>query len=168
MTGRDDRDVEREWVAEESVVVAAPPERVYEAVTDLRRMGEWSPETFAIWPRRRTVRAGASFVGFNRSGLRVWFTNCKVTAAEPNRVFAFRVSSFRVPTAVWGYRFEDIGGGRTRLTEYWEDLRRDGRGVRFVSLLGRIFTGVKAENRARVNHEGMRATLARIKTALES
>src|SRR5262249_38276855 len=48
---RHDQVMQREWVLEESVVVAAPPERVYDAVADLRRMGEWSPETFAIWVR---------------------------------------------------------------------------------------------------------------------
>jgi uncharacterized protein YndB with AHSA1/START domain len=160
--------MEREWVAEESVVVAAPPERVYEAVADLSRMGEWSPETFAIWTRGRSIGPGTTFVGFNRAGWRLWFTNCRVTAAEPGRVFAFRVSSFRIPVALWGYRVEGIGGGSTRLTEYWEDLRRDGMGARFISVLGRTVSGVRAERRAGVNREGMRATLERIKAAVES
>jgi Polyketide cyclase / dehydrase and lipid transport len=158
----------REWVAEESVVVAAPPDRVYETVSDLKRMGEWSPETFAVWTRDRPARLGTTFVGWNRIGWRLWFTNCRVTAAEPGRVFAFRVTSFRMPGSVWGYRFEDIGNGSTRLTEYWEDLRRDSRSAPVISALGRIFTGVKAGDRAGMNREGMRATLARIKAALES
>jgi uncharacterized protein YndB with AHSA1/START domain len=164
----DDRRMEREWVAEESVVVAAPAERVYEAVSDLRRMGEWSPETFAIWTRGRAVEPGMAFVGFNRLGWRLWFTNAQVTAAEPGRVFAFRVMSFRMPVAVWGYRVEDIGDGSTRLTEYWEDLRREGTPARITSLLGRVFTGVKAEERSDANRRGMRTTLERIKAALES
>jgi uncharacterized protein YndB with AHSA1/START domain len=160
--------MQREWVAEESAVVAAPPERVYEAVADLRRMGEWSPETFAIWVRGGTVEPGTRFVGWNRIGPRIWFTNCQVTAAEPGRVFAFRVASFGVPVALWGYRIEGIGGGSTRLTEYWEDLRRDGRRVRFISLLGRIVTGPSAADRAAHNRTGMRATLDRIKAAVEA
>ena len=159
--------MQREWVAEESVVVAAPPERVYEAVANLRRMGDWSPETFAIWVRGGEVAPGTTFVGWNRSGWRIWFTSCRVTAAEPGRVFAFRVSSFRMPVALWGYRIEGIGGGSTRLTEYWEDLRRDGRSARFISVLGRIVSGAKAEERAAINRAGMRATLDRIKAALE-
>ncbi|MCW2898061.1 MAG: Activator of Hsp90 ATPase 1 family protein [Streptosporangiaceae bacterium] len=160
--------MEREWVVEESVVVAAPPERVYAAVADVRRMGEWSPETFAVWARGGSVRAGTTFVGFNRLGWRVWFTSGRVTAAEPGRVFAFRVSSFRIPVALWGYRIEGIGGGSTRLTEYWEDLRRDGPGARVISVLGRTVSGVKAERRAGLNRRGMRTTLDRIKAALES
>ncbi|MEV4007574.1 SRPBCC family protein [Actinomadura sp. NPDC049753] len=163
--------MEREWVVEESVVVAAPARDVYAAVANLRRMGEWSPEVFATWVRGRAVRPGTRFVGFNRIGWRVWFTTCQVSAAVPGEVFAFRVSSFGVPVALWGYRFEDVSedpsAPRTRLTEYWEDQRRDHRGAGFVSLLGKIFTGVPAEERAEVNREGMRATLDRIRTAVE-
>ncbi|MEV3924076.1 SRPBCC family protein [Actinomadura coerulea] len=163
--------MEREWVVEESVVAAAPARDVYAAVADPRRMGEWSPEVFATWVRGRAVGPGTRFVGFNRIGWRVWFTTCQVSAAVPGEVFAFRVSSFGVPVALWGYRFEDVSPDpsepRTRLTEYWEDQRRDHRGAGFVSLLGKVFTGVPAERRAEVNREGMRATLDRIRTAVE-
>ncbi|NVI86781.1 SRPBCC family protein [Actinomadura sp. BRA 177] len=163
--------MEREWVVEESTSVAAGPGDVYAAVADLRRMGEWSPEVFAIWVRGKTVAPGARFVGFNRIGWRVWFTTCQVTAAVPGKAFAFRVSSFGMPVALWGYRFEDVSDDpsapRTRLTEYWEDLRRDNRGAKFVSILGKVFTGVAAERRAAVNRAGMRATLDRIRTAVE-
>ncbi|MFB4305975.1 SRPBCC family protein [Actinomadura sp. GTD37] len=163
--------MDREWVVEESVGVAAGAGDVYAAVADLRRMGEWSPEVFATWVRGRAIAPGTRFVGFNRIGWRVWFTTCQVTSAVPGEAFAFRVSSFGIPVALWGYRFEDVSDDpsapRTRLTEYWEDLRRDGRSAKFVSLLGKVFTGVPAERRADVNRAGMRATLGRIRTAVE-
>ncbi|MFI0357714.1 SRPBCC family protein [Actinomadura sp. 9N407] len=159
--------MEREWVAEESVVVGAAPEVVYAAVADLRRMPGWSPELFAVWVRGREIKQGTGFTGFNRIGPRVWFTDARVTAAVPGENFAFRVSSFGIPVALWGYRLEDIGGGSTRLTEYWQDLRRDARGAGFVSLLGKLFTGVPADRRAALNRTGMRATLERIKTSIE-
>ncbi|MFD0685378.1 SRPBCC family protein [Actinomadura fibrosa] len=164
--------MEREWVVEESVAVEADPGTVYAAVADPRRMGEWSPEVFATWIRGGAVRPGTRFVGFNRIGWRVWFTTCQVTVAVPGQAFAFRVSSFGMPVALWGYRIEGIGDGspapaKTRLTEYWEDLRRDNRGAAFVSLLGRVFTGVPAARRADVNRDGMRRTLAKIKAAVE-
>jgi hypothetical protein len=154
-------------VAEESVLVAAEPARVYSAVADLRRMGEWSPECFHVWVRGGRIEPGVGFVGFNRIGWRVWFTTGRVTAAVPGEVFAFRVSSFGMPVALWGYRLEDVGGGCTRLTEYWEDLRRDNRGAGLVTLLGKVFTGVAAGDRAALNRQGMRATLGRVKAALE-
>ncbi|MFC9969450.1 SRPBCC family protein [Spirillospora sp. NPDC127200] len=159
--------MEREWVAEESAVIDAEPGAVYEAVADLRRMKEWSPELFAVWVRGGAVEEGTRFVGFNRIGPRVWFTTCRVSAAVPGEAFAFRVSSFGMEVALWGYRVEDIGGGRTRLTEYWQDLRRDARGAGLVSLMGKVFTGVPAERRAALNREGMRVTLGRIKAAAE-
>ncbi|WP_018653485.1 SRPBCC family protein [Actinomadura flavalba] len=156
--------MEREWTVEESVVVAAPADAVYTALSDPRRMKEWSPEVFAVlaW------KDGRRFVGFNRRGLYVWFTEGRVTSAVPGRNFAFRVTSFGIPVAVWGYRIEDIGDGTVRLAEYWEDLRRDHRGSRLVTVLGRVFTGVRAQNRADLNRAGMRATLHRIKTTIEA
>lgn len=157
--------MEREWVAEESVLIDAPPERVYAAVADPKRMTHWSPELFAVWVRGGAVDEGTTFTGFNRRGWRVWFSNCEVTAAIPGQVFAFRVSSFRIPVALWGYRLEEVPGG-TRLTEYWQDLRRGHRGAGLVSLLGRVFTGVRPGDRAGVNREGMRTTLQRIKSTI--
>jgi uncharacterized protein YndB with AHSA1/START domain len=158
--------LDREWVAEESVLIDAAPERVYAAVADPRAMTAWSPELFAVWMRRRPVEEGLRFTGWNRRGPFVWFTGCEVTAAVSAEVFAFRVRSFRLPVALWGYRLEAVPGG-TRLTEYWQDLRRDHRGAVLGALLGRIFTGVKAGDRAGVNRDGMRATLERIKATVE-
>ncbi len=159
--------MEREWVAEESVLIAAPAERVFAAVADPRRATQWSPEVFKVWLRDAPVEEGSRFVGFNRRGPFVWFTTCEVTAHVPGLAHAFRVSSFGMDVAVWGYRLEPLDGS-TRLTEYWHDLRRDSRTAWLVSLLGRVFTGVRAERRAALNRAGMRATLARVKAALET
>jgi uncharacterized protein YndB with AHSA1/START domain len=161
--------MEREWVAEESIIISAEPESVFAAVAEPRRMTGWSPELFAVWMPggRGPARPGTRFVGFNRRGWWVWFTTARVSAVVPGEVFAFRVSSFGMPVALWGYRLEAIGPGATRLTEYWEDLRRDNRGARLVSLLGLVFTGVRPARRSAVNRAGMRTTLSRIKTAVE-
>ena len=173
-----------EKVVEESIVVRARPEAVYAALADPRMMTRWSPELFAVWMRRRRPAAtagsadggasppgfgpGTTFTGFNRIGWRVWFTNARVTVAVPGQNFAFRVSSFGIPVSLWGYRMEDIGGGSTRLTEYWRDLRAEGRAGRFITLLGSTFTGVDAGDRPDHNREGMRATLERIRDAVEA
>lgn len=163
--------MEREWTVEESVPVAASPDEVYAAVSDLRRMPEWSPELFRVWVRDGgEITEGTRFVGFNRLGWRLWFTTCEVTTAIPGRAFAFRVTTFGMPVALWGYRVEGIGedAASSRLAEYWEDLRRDSRTAGFASLLGRVFTGVRAEDRAQLNRRGMRATLDRVRAALEA
>ena len=66
-----------------------------------------------------------------------------------------------VPVARWGYRFTPNGEG-TLLTEYWQDRRGSGLPRAIVVRLGRIFTGVRPDQRVQHNREGMRATLARI------
>ncbi|WP_106397533.1 SRPBCC family protein [Actinocorallia populi] len=158
---------EREWVAEESVLVGAPVERVFALVADPRRTPELSPEVFRVWLRDSPVEEGSRFVGFNRRGPFVWFTSCEVTAHVPERVHAFRVYSFGMEVALWGYRLEPVGGS-TRLTEYWHDLRRDHWSASLVSFLGRVFTGVRADRRAALNRAGMRTTLDRVRAALET
>ncbi|WP_067822417.1 SRPBCC family protein [Actinomadura kijaniata] len=155
-------------VIEESVLVHAPPDEVYAAVADLRRMGEWSPECFRIWVPGGVVRPGAAFVGFNRIGRRFWFTTCRVTTARPGEEFAFRVTLLGIPAARWGYRFEADGDGATRLTEYFLDLRRGFRGSRLWAALGDRYDRVPPGGREQHNRAGMRTTLERVKRAIES
>ncbi|MFI1764514.1 SRPBCC family protein [Streptomyces sp. NPDC020800] len=156
--------VKRLWKVEESVLVDASAKDVYAAVADLRNMGKWSPECFGVWIRGREVRAGTGFVGFNRKGFLLWFTTCRVVRAERSREFAFRVTTFGLPVALWGYRFQPEEGA-TRVTEYWEDLRT-GPGARTAEFLGRVFTGTRPADRAEVNRAGMRTTLGRLKASL--
>ena len=146
----------------ERITVGAPPDDVYRAVSDVRRMARWSPECFAalVWSRRDGVPA--RFVGLNQRGPWVWFTTCQVVTARPGEEFAFDVTTFGMPVSRWSYRFAAVPGG-TEVTECWLDKR--GRGA---NLLGRIFTGKVARNRPEANLEGMRTTLARLKRELES
>jgi Polyketide cyclase / dehydrase and lipid transport len=150
----------------ESITISVPPVEVYAAVADVRRMGRWSPECFAVWVYARDDDGGpARFVGFNRRGPFVWFTTCRVVVARSAEEFAFDVTTFGLPVARWGYRFASVGSSSpsaTETTEYWEDRRSRG-----ATLLGKIFTGRAAWNRGEVNREGMRTTLARLKAELE-
>ena len=157
---------ERRWRVEESLYVRSTPGRAYAAISDVRRMGTFSPECRAVLVHGRgPVRVGMKFTGFNRKGPWLWFTGCRVVTAEPGRDFAFRVTSFGLPIALWGYRFATEDGG-VRITEYWQDLRT-GRWGRPAELLG-FFTGTKPEARHVANSAGMRATLRRLKAVLES
>ncbi|MGI5404929.1 SRPBCC family protein [Streptomyces sp. CA-135486] len=159
--------VERQWQVEESIFIEAPVERVYDAVADVRAMGNWSPECKAVWGvPRGPVALGARFIGFNRKGPWVWFTECRVTQAEPGEGFAFRVATFGLPVALWGYRFAAEADG-TRVVEHWQDLRT-GRWSGLTQFLGRVFTGTRADQRYLANQLGMRTTLRRLKESLES
>jgi len=146
----------------ESITVGVSPAGAYQAVSDVRRMARWSPECFAVLVWSRKDGLPAQFVGLNRRGPWVWFTTCHVVAARPGEEFAFDVTTFGMPVARWSYRMT-AAGGSTEVTESWWDQR--GRGAH---VLGRVFTGKVANNRAEANRAGMRTTLARLKRELEA
>jgi hypothetical protein len=146
----------------ETVIVDAEPSTVYAAVADVRRMAKWSPECFAVWVRSKRRGQPTGFVGFNRRGPLIWFTTCRVVVAEPEEEFAFEVTTFGMPVARWSYRLAPVPEG-TELTEHWLDQRTRG-----AHVMGRLFTGRVANNRAEANRDGMRTTLARLKRELDA
>ena len=77
----------------------ASPERVWDLVSDVTRIGRYSPETFeAEWIDGATGPAvGASFRGHvkrNEKGP-VYWTTCTVTDCDPGKTFAFGVGTAR-------------------------------------------------------------------------
>ncbi len=145
--------------AEVSRVVAATPQRVYELVSDLPRMGEWSPEnTGGAWIKGATGPAlGAKFKGKNRKGAKRWSTVATVVTAEPGVDFAFDVSVKGFAVARWGYRLEAADGG-TRVTEYWDDHRNP-----VIAKLTGLALGIP--DRAVHNTAGMEQTLVKLAEA---
>ncbi|MER7763727.1 SRPBCC family protein [Streptomyces sp. NPDC097619] len=122
----------RTFEVSDSIVVRVPPEEVYRHVSDPARMGEWSPENLGgtVTSGPGEIRTGTVFDGRNKRGAFRWTTRCTVTAAEPGRLFRFRVHAIGVrsprirgPIATWEYRFEPVPEG-TRVTETWTDDRR--------------------------------------------
>jgi uncharacterized protein YndB with AHSA1/START domain len=143
-----------------SVTIAAPPQEVWALVTDLGRMGEWSPEcTSCRWfGRRRTPEVGATFVGWNKRGWARWATTNAVEQAESPKVFGWRVRETGVR---WRYELEAEGDG-TRLTEVHDLSRARMWLIRPSALLVGGFDDHADELRA-----GMATTLDRIKAAAE-
>jgi hypothetical protein len=146
---------------EVSTTVAADPARLYALVSDLPRMGEWSPEnTGGRWLDGATGPAvGARLRGTNRRGLALWMTTVTVTAADEGRRFAFDVDFLGVPISTWEYEFAGTAGGCT-VTERWTD-RRPG-WMRVSS----IATGVR--DRKKHNRVMMQQTLERLKATAQS
>ncbi len=145
---------------EASTTVDAPPPVVWALVTDITRMGEWSPEnTGGRWAGGATGPAvGARFVGWNRHGALRWPTRCRVVeCAAPHR-FSFAVSESRM---TWGWRLEPDGTG-TRLTQWRE---RPGRPNALVRAL--TASGLLGRDREGMMVEGMHRTLAAVKAAAE-
>jgi len=146
-----------------TVHIAAPPEKVWALVSDVTRIGRYSPETFeAEWIDGATGPArGARFRGHvKRNGKGpIYWTSCTVTACEPGREFAFGVGGKdKPPLNVWKYELAAAGDG-TDVTEsfqlantWWLRL--------YWSLLGWA--------RGKTNRDDMRTTLERMKAELEA
>jgi hypothetical protein len=145
------------------VDIDANPEQVYDLLSSVTRMGEWSPECVGCrWLGGATAaRQGVRFRGTSRNGWHRWSTTSKVTVADPGRSFAFEVTYLRMPVATWRYDLSPNGRGGTILAESVIDHR--GGLLRTVSP---YITG--SRNRDERNEATMRTTLDRLKAAAES
>ncbi|WP_406002925.1 SRPBCC family protein [Streptomyces sp. NBC_00829] len=150
----------------ESIIAQVPPEVAYAAVSDVARMGEWSPECRGAWiiGRGALPRKGMRFLGRNRASWLPWVTLCTVVEATPGRVFAFDVSLFGLPLSRWTYRFVQLPHG-CEVTEEWQD-RRSGLPGRLITAVAPLLTGVV--RRTARNRTTMRSTLTALRDALES
>lgn len=92
-----------------TATIAAPAEVVYALISDVTRMPEFSPENIrGEWLGSATGPAvGARFKGTNKLGSTTWSTKPVVTAAEPGRVFAFKVPG--ASGALWTYELAAHG-----------------------------------------------------------
>ena len=148
---------------EASVDIAATPEAVYDLVSDVPRMGEWSPENVgADWTSGTPGVQGATFEGHNRLGDREWSVPCTVSQAQVGECFEWetRPDDPEGPYVRWTYRMAANDQGGTTLTEIWDVLS-----------LPPTLQPLSAEQlaaRAEVVRAGMAETLAAIKATAES
>jgi uncharacterized protein YndB with AHSA1/START domain len=142
--------------------IAADPHLLWRMVSDVTRMGEWSPETTSCrWLDGADGPApGARFRGSNRHGLLRWSTVCTVTAAEPGSRFAFDVGYGPLAISTWTYDFT-AGDDGCVVTESWTDRRPSWMRVASVPVM-------MVADRAGHNRRGMEATLAALETAAGS
>ena len=145
-----------------SVVVARSPEEMYDLVSDVTRMGEWSPVcTDCWWDNGDGPRAGAWFTGRNELPERTWETRSQVVAADRGREFAWCVGGSWVR---WGYTFAPVNGG-TKVTESWEFLPAGITG--FHERYGEK-AQAHIENRTTAAHTSIPQTLTAIKQTAET
>ena len=143
-----------------TIVIDRSPDQVWSALSDITRMGEWSPECIAgRWSGDATgPTLGAAFEGDNiaKVGSRVvkrWTTTSVVTASEPGSVFEFLAEGY----TTWRYEFSAEGDG-TRVTETFSYEPKGFQGFMYDTVLRRRSMMTK----------GMQATLGRAKAAIES
>ena len=145
-----------------SVHIDASPEEVWELVSDVTRIGEFSPETFeAEWLRGADGPAeGVLFRGHvrrNELGPTYWSV-CRVSDFEEERVFGFDVLGPGGQAMThWRYELEPQDGG-TLLTESMH-LERHPLLWLYDKTFGRL--------RRRYNRRNIATTLGRIRAVLE-
>lgn len=143
--------------------VDADPQHVWELVSDITRMGTYSPEVFeAEWLDGATGPAvGARYRGHvkrNERGPTYW-TVCKVTECVPGEVFEFAVVMRDAVVNTWRYEFAPGAGGGTDVTESFRLADN------LFTKLWRPLGGFLRENR---NRRDMLRTLERVKAAAEA
>jgi uncharacterized membrane protein len=156
---------QRWWLTTDSVQleIEADADRLYGMVSDLPRIGEWSPECESVaWEGDVTVPVeNTTFVGHNAvgPGRRIRYSrHGRVLAADRGREFAFITDEGGRESTEWRYRFEPLADGRTRVTESYL--------VRWIPTWARILD--VPLNRHKELLEGMTTTLERLKAAAEA
>lgn len=144
--------------------MAAEAHVVWAMVTDLPRMGEFSPENLGgQWVNGATGPAvGARFRGTNRNGGKEWWTKVTVVECEPGRLFTFDVRTpFGVRVSRWSYEITSTETG-CRLSEHWFRV-----GNWFIRrIMGPKVTG--RHDRPGYNAHSIEHTLAAVKARAES
>ena len=139
--------------------VDAPMAKVWDLISDLSRMPQWSPQcryTKVLGP----LKPGTRTFNLNRRNATFWPTTSTVTEVIPQQKLAFRVPLNRT---LWSFELEPTPTG-TRIVE----RRHAETGVSAVSNLfvGTFMGGVPSFENELV--DGMNASLARIKAAAEA
>jgi uncharacterized protein YndB with AHSA1/START domain len=141
------------------VDIDAPASKVWELISDFRRMPQWSPQ--CRWMKAfGPLRQGTHTLNLNRRKRLYWTTTCTVVEVIPEKRLAFRVNT---NNTIWTYELEPNGDG-TRVIE----SRHAENGVTAFSNLSvnALFGGTA--NFERELLEGMNTSLAKIKAAAEN
>lgn len=146
---------------EQSVQINGTPEQVWSVVSDLARMGEWSPQCKKMFIFGGPVKQGTRTFNINRRGPLVWPTSAKIVAFAPNKEIAWKIVE---NNTVWGFTLTEADGGTT----VTHNRKAAGGKTSAVSafLVDKVFggnDGFEVELEA-----GMRETLGKIKRAVEN
>lgn len=145
-----------------TVHMAAPADKIWQLIADIRNTGRFSPETFeAEWLGEATgPELGARFRGHVRRNEigPVYWTTCEVTACEPGREFGFAVLVGDRVVNNWLYRMVPAGDG----TDVTESFRLT------PSPFNNVYLVLGGFLRKRRNIRDMTKTLQRIRDVVEA
>ncbi len=142
--------------------VSASPEKVWALVTDLPRMGEWSPENQGgEWLDGATCAAvGAKFKGDNKNGEKTWQAVVIVEVCDAPKNFMFSLKFKELHLGDWVYEIEATPSG-CRVTHAWVE------GPQWAEFapIGKNISGV--DDRASHNLHNMGVTLDNLLKAVK-
>lgn len=140
--------------------IAAPPAKVWAALTDLANMPDWSPELVKMIPLKPGgLKVGQQYLGLNRRKAVVWPTRSVVAQLEEEKALAWDTKS---SGARWIYELSPEGTG-TKVVHRRPVPRK-------LTLLSRLFAPVALGGSDEHSDEleaGMATTLERIKATVE-
>ena len=154
-----------------TVHMQATPDQVWALVSDVTRIGEFSPETFkAEWTEGATGPAvGARFrAHVKRNTQASWllaktgptYSNVsEVLVADPGKEFTFGVLTGSSISSTWGYKIDQATDGGCDVTEFFHLTE---------NLPLKIYWTFFGWARGNTNRKGMRTTLERIKAVVEA
>jgi hypothetical protein len=153
------------------VWIGVAPYVAYAAVSDLTRMGEWSPENRGgEWLNGTPGRVGATFLGHNERDGGTWETTATVIEAQPPERFAFRIATAGEEHGTdWRFELRADGEGTVVVESFtwdWTPLPDEG----FRARVGRMpLEAAVREVAARewLLRDGITKTVARLKVVLE-
>jgi len=144
-----------------TVHMAASAGDIWDLLSDVTRIGRYSPETFeGEWLDGATGPAvGVRFRGHvKRNGKGpIYWTTCTVLACEPGKEFTFGVGAPDKPLNVWSYTLAPNGEG-TDVTESFALAKTPPL---------RLYWALFGWTRGKTNRNGMRTTLERVKAEVE-
>lgn len=136
------------------------PETVFAMVSDLTRMGEWSPENQGgQWVKGASGAAvGAQFKGRNSNGKKSWGTTVRVYEFVPSNKIGFALMVGGSRWCDWVWEVAPSANGST-VTHSWIDRRS-----KFADWLGKKVSGVA--DRSEHNRKNMEVTLEALASAV--
>lgn len=143
-----------------SIDIEASAASVWALLSDITRMGEWSPECVGgEWLDGATGPAvGAAFLGHNKAGQFEWSVPCEIVVCDADRAFEFVAPRGESMQTHWRFDLTPSADGTTTtVTESFDAPR--------INLAG---APSNFEGRNEMLVAGMTATLANLKAAAEA
>jgi uncharacterized protein YndB with AHSA1/START domain len=153
--------------------INAPPDKVWGLISDITKMGEYSPEVIeAEWLDGSTGPAvGARYRGHvkrNENWPVLYWTTCKVTECVPGEVFEFAVIMRDRPVNTWRYEFRPTDGEGTDVTSRSISATTSSprSGIRSAASCGTVATSVTCSAPSNESKQSQRARSCRSEAQL--